>query len=286
MLSVRRISSIETIEVEIPYKYERDEFHFYPIGDCHLGTIECSENDLKKELDTCLNDRYGFMLGMGDFCECITKNDPRFDSRNLADWVSKDNIVESQREKVVKLFKPLADAHKIIGLLTGNHEEEIHLRHDNDITRNICADLGVRYAGYQCFVALQFTRRGREKRHNTYIWHAWHGAGAAQSEGARTMRLMRLVSDIEADIYTMGHLHGAITTYTPDRLNYNIRTHKIESTKVIATTTGSWVKSFLQSTEERPTNSGYGERKGYKPARIGCPVIKINPRRRIVEVVV
>lgn len=274
---------MEAIEIEIPYKSKSSEFRFYPIGDTHLGTVECAEKELTKVLNICMNDPFGYLIGMGDYADCITKNDPRFETRNLSDWVVRDNIVESQRERVVKLFKPLADARKIIVLLTGNHEEEIRLRYDNDLTRNLCKDLNVPYGGYQCFIILKFARKGGAGS-EVFIWHAWHGAGSAQTEGARLMRLMRLVNDIEADIYMMGHLHGAITTYTPDRLNYNIRSHRIESTKVIAALSGSWIKGFMQSTKEKPISSGYGERKGYKPARIGCPIIKINPHHRKVEV--
>lgn len=240
--------------------------------------MECAEHDIGRKIYDILEDSHSYILGKGDYSDCITKNDPRFEIRNLADWVEKDNIVESQRNRIVKLFGKLAEEKRIIGLLTGNHEEEIHKRHDNDIMRNICKDLNVRYGGYQCFVLLRFQRSAHKGQHSeTFLWHAWHGDGAAQTEGARLMRLMRLVNDIEADIYTMGHLHGAISTYTPDRLTYDERTHKIKSIKVIASLSGSWIKGFMQSTEEKPLNPYYGERKGYKPARIGCPIIHIRP---------
>lgn len=274
---------MEVIEKIIPYSSKSDVFNFYPIGDIHLGSVECAENDVSRKVHQILNEEKSYIIGQGDYTECITKNDPRFDIRNLADWVEKDNIVESQRQRVNEIFKKASEEKRIIGLLTGNHEEEIHMRHDNDIIRNLCKDLNVPYGGYQCYVVLKFLKKGRGN-FDTYIWHAWHGAGAAQTEGARLMRLMRLVNDIEADIYTMGHIHGAISTYTPDRLCYNVRTHKIESTKVVATLSGSWVKGFMQSTEERPLNPHYGEKKGYKPSRIGSPVIKITPFHHIVEV--
>ncbi len=268
---------MEVIEKVIPYSGRNAEFHFYPIGDIHMGAIESAEHDVERMVNKCLADPVGYTLGQGDYADCITKNDPRFDTRNLADWVTRDNIVESQREKVNHLFKPVAKEGKLIGLLTGNHEEEIHLRHDNDLARNLCKDLGVPYGGYQCFVVLKFEQKGNEGHHDVFIWHAWHGAGSAQTEGARVMRLMRLVNDIEADIYTMGHIHGAISIYTPDRLKYNIQSHKIESVKVVAALSGSWLKGFMQSTEVRPLNPYYGERQGYKPARIGCPIITIRP---------
>ena len=274
---------MEVIEFTIEHSSKNDEFHFYPIGDIHYGSVECAENDIARKARQILEDTVGYVLGKGDYSECITKNDPRFDMRNLADWVVKDNIVEAQRRKVRDLFNPLAKERRLIGLLTGNHEEEIHMRHDNDIVRNLCDDLNVPYGGYQCFVILRFVRLGVHT--NRFIWHAWHGAGAAQSEGARVMRLTRLVNDIEADIYTMGHIHGAISTYTPDRLRYNPRTQKIEGVKVIASLSGSWVKAFMQSTEERPLNPHYGEKKGYKPARIGCPMITIRPYWREIGIV-
>jgi len=277
---------MEVVEFVIKYKSHNDEFHFYPTGDIHFGAIECSENDIARHVDKCLKDPVGYIIGKGDYADCITKNDPRFDTRNLADWVTKDNIVESQREKIDNLFKPVAQEQKLIVLLTGNHEEEIHLRHDNDLVRNVCKDLNVPYGGYQCFVVLKFEQKGNEGHHDTFIWHAWHGDGAAQSEGGRVMRLMRLVNDIEADVYTMGHIHGAISTYTPDRLRYNYRSHKIESVKVIAALSGSWIKGFMQSTQKRPLNPYYGEKKGYKPARIGAPIITIRPYFREMEIIV
>ena len=275
---------MEVIEFTIKYKSKSDEFHFYPIGDIHYGAIECAENDVARTVDKCLKDPFGYMLGKGDYADCITKNDPRFDIKNLAPWVERDNIVESQRDKVKTLFSPVAEEERLIALLTGNHEEEIHMRHDNDLVRNICKDLKVPYGGYQCFVVLKFEQQGHEGHHKVFTWHAWDGAGAAQTEGARVMRLMRLVNDIEADIYTMGHIHGAISMYTPDRLRYNLRSHRIESVKVVAALSGSWVKGFIQSTEERPLNPYYGEKKGYKPARIGCPIIKIRPYYRELSV--
>lgn len=211
---------------------------------------------------------------------CILKNDPRFDMDGLAPWVKKGNIVESQRKRVVNALKPLAEEGKIIALGTGNHEEDIHLRHQFDMTRNICADLGVPYAGYQCFVVLLFKRRGSNESHQ-FIWHSWHGAGAAQTEGARVMRLVRLVNDIQAHIYTMGHLH-AMTSHTPDRLIYS--RGRVKSIRLVATITGSWLKTYNQPKEGEELNASYGERKGYKPSRIGCPIINIRPEPEEITV--
>jgi len=263
---------MQVIEKTIEYK-RSDTFHFYPLGDIHMGSIDCSENDFNRKVLECATRHNSFALGMGDYADCILKNDPRFDMEGLAPWVKKGNIVESQRRRVVSALKPLADKGKIIALGTGNHEEEIHIRHQFDITRNICSDLDVPYAGYQCFVVLIFRRKGSTESHQ-FIWHSWHGSGSAQTEGARLMRLVRLVNDIQAHIYTMGHLH-AMTSHTPDRLIYS--RGRVKSVRLVATITGSWLKTYNQPKQGQELNPSYGEKKGYKPSRIGCPIINIKP---------
>lgn len=263
---------MEIIEKTIPYS-RGDTFRLYPFSDSHLGSVESAENHLIKKVKECAElGRLGLAIGVGDWSDCITKNDKRFRMNGLADWVQKSDIIESQRERVKEIYSPLSEQGQLIGVGTGNHEETIHSLHDNDITRHYCKDLGVPYAGYQAFIVLKFRRKGGAGY--DVVCHSWHGSGAAQTEGARLGRLMRLVNDIEADIYLMGHLH-AITTHTPDRLV--VRAGKLLSVRLAATLTGSWLKTYNQPEEGRIQDPTYGEEKGYKPARIGCPVVEITP---------
>lgn len=256
-----------------------DILNIYPIGDIHAGSIACAEEEAKKQVDKILNDKFGYVIGMGDYADCIIKDDKRFQTNGLAKWVEADNIVESQLNFVYNLFLPVKN--KIICLLTGNHEETIHDKYQNNFTLNLARKLGVRYAGYQCFINLHTQRYNSQDKHG-YRIHAWHGDGAAQTEGARMMRLMRLVNDIEADIYLMGHLH-AVTKHTPDRLV--CRNGKVKSMRLLATMTGAWLKGYAQSPDlEHPLSPSYIEKKGYKPSRLGCPVIHICPGKdRVTE---
>ena len=96
------------------------------------------------------------------------------------------------------------------------------------------------------------------------------------------MRLMRLVNDIQAHIYTMGHLH-AMTSHTPDRLMC-VR-GRIKSMKLAATITGSWLRAYTQPKAGQSLNAGYAEKKGYKPSRIGCPIIQIKPETDEITVI-
>ena len=240
----------------------------------HLGSIDSAETAVAHKIKECANrGYYGLALGVGDYADCITKNDKRFRMNGLADWVEPGNIVDSQRRRASQVLSPLVEQKQLIALGTGNHEESIHKFHDDDIVRNLCRDLKVPYAGYQAYIVLRFERENSNERHQLLI-HSWHGSGAAQTEGARLNRLIRLVNEIEADIYLMGHLH-AMTSHTPDRLVY--RNGRIRSMKLAATLTGSWLKTYNQPEEGETLDPTYGEEKGYKPSRIGCPVLRIKP---------
>lgn len=245
-----------------------DEFKFYEIGDIHGGTVHCAETEVQKKITQIHGEDNSYIIGMGDYSECILISDKRFDIGGLAPWVKPDNILPLQQGYVEDLFAPTAD--KTICMLTGNHEEAIHQYMQQDITRNICNRLEIPYAGYSCFIELIFDRFKSNESHKVLI-HAWHGSGAAQTEGARLNRLVRLVNEVEADVYFMGHLH-TITQHSPERLVY--RNGLIKSKQLHAVITGGWLKTYTQG-----DNISYGEKKGYKPTRIGCPVLKIKAHK-------
>ena len=88
------------------------------------------------------------------------------------------------------------------------------------------------------------------------------------------MRLMKLVNDIQADIYLMGHLHDIIVK-SPHRLK--CVNGKIKSIPLVAAMTGSWLRAYTQPKRGEMMGISYAEKKGYVPNRIGCPIIHILP---------
>lgn len=256
---------MEVIERVIEYG-RSDSFRIYPIGDSHLGVLQADEEELKKTVAKIKADPKALVIGMGDYSDCVTQTDKRWDPSIISPWVKRDNIAESQRRRVVEIFNPIKD--KFIAFLTGNHELSIRHYLQVNIIQNIIDDLGVPYGGYQCFIILKFRRKGSKEAHQVTI-HAWHGAGSAQSEGARLMRLKRLVKEFDADIYLMGHLHG-ITHDITDRLV--VRNGKIKSIPKIAAITGSYLQTYKQGVPP-----GYGEVKGFRPSHLGSPCIILKP---------
>lgn len=263
---------MEVIHKVINYS-RPDVIDIYPFSDAHLGSPGCSETHLRKKILECANKgNMAYALGVGDWADSITKNDKRFTGNCLADWVERTNIIESQRKKIKSIFSPITEQGQWLGIGAGNHEETIHDNHSDDLIRNVCNDLNVPYAGYHAFYNLEFRRCGK-KTHNLII-HAWHGSGAAQTEGARLNRLVRLVNDFEADIYLMGHLH-AKTTHETNRLG--LVNGRITAVPVKASITGAWLKAYEQPEDGKSSDPSYVEKKGYKPAVIGCPIIRIRP---------
>ena len=256
---------MKVLEKRISYTRPQ-RFQIYPFGDIHAGSIDCAEDKVKKQIDIIQHGKDAYWIGMGDMIEAITESDPRWNTMGIAPWVERDNIIESQRHWIVNLLKPIAN--KCIAYLTGNHEESVHRHQNCDVSRNICNDLEMPYAGYSCFVELIFERKSSTESHK-FIIHAWHGAGAAQTEGAQLLRLKRLVKDNEADVFLMGHLHSIVHDIT-DRLC--VRNHKVKKVPQIATITGSWKKSYGAE------YISWEEIKGFRPSHIGCPIIIFEPQ--------
>lgn len=209
---------------------------------------------------------------MGDYGECITPSDRRWDIKQIAAWVEQTNIVESQRVWIRNLLEPIKD--KCLGLLEGNHEDDIRLHNSQDIHLDLCRDLGVPNLGFSCFYRLFFSCGGKV---TTVTCHFSHGSGGAQTEGGKIMRLAKDMNGFEADITAIGHLHDIKINAMPMLYmddNFNIK-QKVR----VGAITGSWFRAYSKGSY--PT---YAERKGFTPTNLGCPHFTIRPFYRIIGV--
>ena len=260
-------------EIRIPYKSRRDVFRLYPIGDIHAGVVHCAEKKIKEMVKQISSEENSLWIGMGDYADCITPQDPRWDIEVISDWIENSNIAESQRRWIVELFKPIKD--KCIGLLTGNHEESIRLHNCQDIQLDICRDLGVPNLGYSCFIKFVFVRLGAHT--DIFTGHFEHGSGAAQTEGGKMMRLKKAIDSFEANIYGIGHLHDIKTLVSPKL--YLDNALNIKEFSRVGAITGSWFRSYTEGV--RPS---YAEKKSYYPTTLGCPVFIIHPDKQIIRI--
>ena len=264
------------IDKDIPHRSRSDKFRLYALGDAHIGSVHSDEDGLERVISKIKGEPHSYIIGMGDWCEAILSNDKRFDFGGLASWCEPDNILELQRKRVVNILKPVKG--KVLAFLTGNHEETVHKSANVDQTKNICGDLGIPYGGYACFLNLKFERLTGHVTHSTtsmFQIHAWHGAGAASTDGARMLRLMKLVNDFHADVYLMGHLHD-LKTSMPDRIE--CINGKVRAVPLAAAITGAFLKGYTQGT------TSYVEQKGYPPTTLGYAVVDFDPENRRVTI--
>jgi hypothetical protein len=267
-------------DFEITYTRSNAKRRLYMIGDIHGGTIHCVEDDIKAKLSEIHKDKNALWLGTGDYGEFILPGDKRFDpsQKAIPEWVEKDNIAESQRRWVVNLFKPSKE--QCVGLLYGNHEENIRKFHNNNIQKNICDDLGVDNLGFSCFLRLFFRRESSRETH-VFTGVITHGRSCAVTKGAKLMALRRFMDDFEGDFYAYAHVHDIIIDSRP-YLTASARSFnqgKIYDREAVGAMTGCWFRTYTQG-----VIASYGEQKVYPPTTLGCVYFEFDLNDLTVEV--
>ena len=260
----------------IPYRRTKSVFKIYTLGDIHSGIIHCAEDKIKAKVEQIASEKYSYWLGMGDYGDFITPNDKRFDpsQRAIASWVEPDDIAEHQRKWIAKLFHPIRK--KGIGMLYGNHEEDMRIHHHVNVQQHICDDLEVSNLGFSCFIRLFFKRENSAESH--LIKGAFtHGSGWAITKGAKLNKLRRFMDDFEARMYGYAHMHDIIVDKKP-YLTVDAR-GRIKQVEAVGAVTGSWFRTYTQG-----IIASYGEKRAYPPTVIGCPVYTIDVEKDTIEV--
>ena len=256
----------------IHFRSRTTTYKLYPIGDIHSGVKACAEDKIKERIKEIRDDPFALWVGMGDYGDYILPNDVRFDHKQIAEWCEQDNIAECQVEWLAKLFEPITN--KCLGLIRGNHDEDIRGRHYTDVQLNLCKKLGVQDLGFSCFYRLHFMRGTCS---HTVDCHFSHGSGAAQTEGGKVMRLAKTMLAFRADITAIGHLHDIKINAIPELyLNDN---YEIKQKVRVGAITGSWFRAYSEGAY--PT---YAEAKCYTPTNLGCPHFLIKPDKQFVGV--
>ena len=268
---------MQVIEVIIPYT-RSNIFPIYPIGDIHLGTVHCREDLIKAKVREVAANPLARWVGMGDYSECITPHDKRWDIQVISKWVHEDNIAHDLERMVCKLFAPIKS--QCLGLILGNHENTIRLRNNDNIQQNICDELGLLNLGHSAFVRFVFRRsqrKGGMGEGRNILGVFTHGAGGAITRGAKINRLERFMDHFNARIYAHGHVHDIIIDTKP-YLDLN-GANKIIGRQKVGAMTGSFFTSYSQ---DLPPS--YAETKNYPPSVLGCPTFFINPDKDEVRV--
>lgn len=203
-----------------------DVYNLYPLGDVHIGALNCAEKQFRKVVDQIKNDPRGFWFGGGDLLDAVILQDQkRFDPGSLPDWMLTGeaetirerikDIVAAQERRLVEILKPIAG--KCVGLMEGNHEYAIMKYHNRNLMRSMCEALKVPELTDCCFVRFRFERGDKPQVQNLRMFAA-HGCGGGRSEGAEPNHLARLAKDKECELVLRGHSHIQHIMSPVDRL--------------------------------------------------------------------
>jgi hypothetical protein len=101
--------------------------------------------------------------------------------------------------------------------------------------------------------------------------------------GETALNLERLPQSYDADIYIVAHGHKALivpldhlTARYGDGAHADVKPVRMQRWAMMA---GSWVSAH------KIGKRSWAERRGFKPQPIGCPIIKIKPSARRIEIV-
>ncbi len=262
-------------QISIHYPSRSSIFNIVGIGDIHIGNVGCDIKRLEEIITWIKKTPNTYVVGMGDYCEAIQIDDPRFDERSIdPEFKIRDisHLISKQIKEVVNLFMPIKN--RILGLLAGNHEETYRLHYRRDIIYEIAERLNLqdKVLGYDGFIQIIFTRKPKNIKgtSNIFTIYATHGFGSARKSGSKVNRLEDFSHYIDAELIMVGHEHKKIIAPPIVKLGIN-NAGKLYQRKVLAVMTGSFLRGYMENA------TTYIEKKGYAPCDLGIVKVMYKP---------
>ena len=271
-------------------KTRTQEYRLYPLGDVHIGALNCAEKQFRRVVRMIETDKNARWFGGGDLLDSVILQDQkRFDPASLPDWMFKGtaktvkarikDIVAAQRDRLLSIIDPIKD--KCIGLMEGNHEYSIMKYHNRDLMHDLCSALDVPALTDCCFLRFRFTREKRGTSQDSVIavrMFACHGHGGGRSEGSEPNHLARLAKDKECEIVLRGHSHTEHIMPPISRLS--IPTHgslgdEADQKIVRAANWGCYVRTYAAG------ESTYDSRATYPVRPLSTVRVLITPFRQV-----
>lgn len=216
---------------------------------------------------------------MGDYCEFINYTDRRFDVGQIdPEFLPHlDNLPKAMADKFAELVAPLAKKKRLICAIPGNHENKIKDRYHLDITGYLCGLLNVPVLS----VVSQLRLRVRDGD-DIQSCHSYRVKGVVShaEKNATTVGGKLTATSRMADYY--GSHHFFAQAHTHEYLVHEARgldvagafgDPRIQERPYLVFLTGGYLKTY------GPGVSGYGERKGYRPCKLGSPRLQVRLNR-------
>ena len=264
----------------IKYKSKTQEFRLYYFSDFHIGAASCDEKRLKRDIKEAAKDDNAIVFLGGDILDCIVHRDSRrFDPKSIAPWIPLnrlDEIVQVQVERAAELLAPIAP--KVMGMVTGNHEEAIRKHEGQDPSRQLANELSaiacrpIDSHGTCVWWRAAFERYGRKTVYDIYCHHGW----MTGSDGNIVNKMDKALGKFHCDLLLVGHGHKRKVTEVTS-LGVDQKSN-ITSVTRNAVMSGAYLQTYMEGTR------GYGEDKGYDPTTMGVVPVTLRPHTKEISV--
>lgn len=227
----------------------KNKTNILPLGDVHVGSSnfnhELFDKWLKNAKDYCNHKRRkskGYVLLNGDLCDV---------ARSTQDAWGSTMTVPEQIDYIVEALEPIAD--NILYSTMSNHESRMYKEFNMDIGQEIANRLDIPY-GIDCFIDVPYNKRGAYKR-----VFMRHGNRFSKSYLLFMRNFINDMSNIEADIYIIGHSHFLGS-----------------QTRVVRTQEGITKKHYVVNGAFLDYIGGYANKAGMDFRLAGYPIISIS----------
>jgi predicted phosphodiesterase len=225
-----------------------------PISDAHIGLKACNYAKLQDTIDYIMDHDDCYTVVLGDIMECATKT-----SVGMAMY-EEDLSPKDQLFRAHDLLQPLAEAGKLLCILTGNHEMRLAYHCNMNPAEILAKQLDVPYCEHQGFLILNVGG-------NAYRLALCHGGASAVMTS-----LKKQAKVVQADLYLSGHTHAKKAEYDPYYW-INDLTGVLEKRTTWYVVCGSFVEYW----------GGYPEMKVLAPTETGATRIVLHADRWLIE---
>ena len=255
---------MKCIKCDLPYA---DKIEIHPMADLHIGDAHCDYKSILERIEYIKSTPNAYVILDGDLMDTAIAS-------SVGDTYGATLTPMEQLKECVGLFKPLADAGKVLAVLPGNHENRVMRQDGIDITQLMCSQLGLqdRYSPTSALLFVRFGKcRGKGNSHGRPQWYTLfvrHGSGGGRRPGGKINCLEDMARIVDADVYIMGHTH------MPAIIKQGFYRVSGPNSSV------AYIEKLFCNTCSSLNYGGYGDYQGYAPASKSPPVIYLDGHKR------
>ena len=236
-----------------------------PLGDLHLSSPNVDIEKFQGYINWVKNTPSAYVFLMGDAFDAATLSSPTNPFKQVM------NLNEAIKY-FHDLLYPIKD--KIIGAITGNHEERLEKYAGFNPLQAFCDSFGIQYCGYSAVLRFRIGIHRRNKLgiispKIEYLFYAHHTTGGGSTIGGKLNRVKKLSDIFEgASAYLGGHNHSK--ALGEDSIAYLSKSGNGKATikyrRIVYVDTGSFLNY----------DDSYAEMKQLPPSNTGAPRIRMN----------